>query len=67
MYYVHVSMYVCMYVYVCKYVCMCVYVSIMYVYIQGAAEWTPTFLKVTGKGLVVLGRRGRWQQFGRIV
>jgi len=35
--------------------------------IQGAAEWTPTFLKVTGKGVVGVGRRGRWQRFGRIV
>ena len=31
----------------------------------GAAEWTPTFLKVTGKGEVEAGWRGRWQQFGR--
>jgi len=35
--------------------------------VQGAAEWTPTFLKVTGKGVVGVGRRGRWQRFGRIV
>jgi hypothetical protein len=30
------------------------------IHIQGAAEWTPTFLKVTGKGVVGVGRRGRW-------
>jgi hypothetical protein len=36
-------------------------------YVQGAAEWTPTFLKVTGKEVVGVGRRGKWQQFGRIV
>ena len=35
--------------------------------LQGAAEWTPTFLKVTGKGMVGVGRRGRCQQFGRVV
>jgi len=32
----------------------------------GVAEWTPTFLKVTGKGVVGVGRRRRWQQFGWI-
>ena len=45
-------------------------VSVLELYaiiIQDAAEWTPTFLKVTGKGVVGVGRRGRWQQFGRIV
>jgi hypothetical protein len=31
------------------------------------AEWTSTFFKVTGKGVADLGRRGRWQQFGRII
>jgi hypothetical protein len=31
------------------------------VQIQDAAEWTPTFLKVTGKGVTGVGRRGRWQ------
>ena len=35
--------------------------------VQGAAEWTPTFLKVTGKGMLGVGRRGRWQQFERVV
>jgi hypothetical protein len=35
--------------------------------IQSAAEWAPTCFKVTGKGVVGVGRRGRWQQFGRIV
>jgi hypothetical protein len=35
--------------------------------IQGAAEWTPTFLKVTGKGVTGIAQRGTWQQFGRIV
>jgi hypothetical protein len=35
--------------------------------VQGAAEWTPTFLKVTGKGVVGVGRHGRWRQFERIV
>ena len=38
-----------------------------YSYILGAAEWTPTFLEVTGKGLVGVGRHGRWQQFRWIV
>jgi len=39
-----------------------------YIYfIQGMAEWTRKFLKVTGKGVVGVGRRGRWQRFGRIV
>ena len=37
------------------------------VYIQRRAEWTPTFLKVTGKGVVGVGRRGRSQRLGRIV
>jgi hypothetical protein len=35
--------------------------------VQGAAEWTPTFIKVAVKGVVWVGRRGRWQQFGQIV
>jgi hypothetical protein len=39
----------------------CPYVSV----VQGAAEWTPTFFKVLGKGVVGVGRRGRWQRFGR--
>ena len=39
----------------------------MSVDVQGAAEWTRTFLKVTGKGVVGVGRRGKWQQFGRNV
>ena len=43
----------------------CVWIEVLTV-IQGAAEWTPTFLKVTGKGTIGVGRRGRWQQFGRI-
>jgi len=34
--------------------------------LQGAAVWTPTFLKVNDKGVVGVGRHGRWQQFGRI-
>jgi len=37
------------------------------VVVLGVAEWTPTFLKVTGKVVVGVGRRGRWQRFGRIV
>jgi len=35
--------------------------------VQGAAVWTPTFLKVNDKGVVRVGRHGRWQQFGRIL
>jgi hypothetical protein len=35
--------------------------------LQVAAEWTPTFLKVTGKGVVGLGWRGMWLQFGQII
>jgi len=38
-----------------------------FTYVQGAAEWTPTFLSFTGKGVTWVGRRGRWQQFGRLV
>jgi len=34
--------------------------------VQGAAVWTPTILKVNDKGVVGVGRHGRWQQFGRI-
>jgi len=30
--------------------------------IKCAAEWTPTFLKVTGNGVMRLGRRGKWQR-----
>jgi len=28
-------------------------------YVQGAAVWTPTFLKVNDKGVVGVGRHGR--------
>jgi len=51
--------------YVYMYVCMYVYISIMYIYMQECmhahmvAEWTPAFLKVTGKGVVGVGRRWR--------
>ena len=42
---------------------LCILISLLLVtvgIIQGAAEWTPTFLKVTGKGVVGAGWRGRW-------
>ena len=41
-------------------------VSLSHKLIQSAALWTPTFLKVNDKGVVGVGRHGRWQQFGRI-
>jgi hypothetical protein len=51
------------------------YLSLFYIlatgthrtHILGVAEWTTTFLKVTGKGVVGVGQRDRWQQFGRIL